>query len=382
MKSLPPDLPSLSKTALIAQINLARARIYADSTTTEAEKESLFTAALHELLTPSETARPYQVREVTILFAEIQNFAVVFETLSSPVIIEIVNRYIAMISELIVSKFHGSVNKILSNSIMASFETPIEQPDTLLAALTCAIEMQMAMEEINETNRSLHLPLLHIGIGINSGTVIAGQFGSPLYNEYTFIGNAINIAAHCKNGSLRGQILISEASYQRVKQQIETGVALPVLMKETKKSIYLYPLYAVKQPSYLALPKVKTRQSPRVLVNVPIRYQCVEESRLNSEFYDGEIIDISYGGMFACVAHPPKLYSEIKFCLPLSLWHEKYRDVYAKVLTLSKEEGKFYVGTVFMHLDEDTQFAIKQVVDIIRESIAFQYLDILPFQPL
>jgi|JFJP01.1.fsa_nt_gi adenylate cyclase len=367
---------------LIADIEAAREKIYADLATPAAEKQQLFNMQLHQLLTPNEPAPGKELRQVTLLFADIQNFVSIFETLPCEEVVNVLNRYFLQINEIIINRFHGTVHKILGNSLMASFETPDDQPERLYDVLACGIEMQIAMKNLNETNRLLHLPALYIGIGIHSGKAIAGQFGSAIYQEQTLVGTDINIAACVKNRSLRGQVLISEQTFQLAKQVIECTSPVPLYMKELKKSMNVYELKAIKTPKYLALPEVKTRQSPRVLVNVPIVYQCMKGKTLLPSLHSGEIMDISYEGMYACVSHPPELYSDIKFNLALALRHKKNSEVQAKVLTVTKEDDKFYIGVVFTDLDEETRFSIKQVIDVIRELIASHYVDILQFQLL
>jgi adenylate cyclase len=381
MKSLQHYLTSKhSVTDLITHISDISKQIYADLTLDAAEKEKSLTTALEKLLSAPSIASENKSHQVTVLFAEIQNFTAISKILPDQAVVETLNRYFSVINDIIVTQFKGSVKKILGDCLMAVFDTPQGQDDKLQAALSCAIQMQIAMKQINETNCTLHLPALYIGIGIHSGEIMTGQFGSSVYSENTLVGNDINIASYLKNRSSRGQILISQNTYQRAKSFIETGAATPLRIKETLKSINVYQLYAIKQPHYLAAPKVGVRQSPRVLVNVPIVYQCLEDETTPAELYSGEIIDISYGGMFACVSHLPQLYSEIKFTLTLSALSKKSSVIYAKVLTISKEQDKFYIGTAFTHLDDETQFSIEQVIDVIREVIVTsQSMDFLAF---
>ncbi len=382
MKSLLPSLNlKYTVTDLISRIGEINKHIYADLPAKEAsQKQQLFTTELEKLFDNTPSLNETKSQQMTVLFVEIQNFTAVSNILSEQVIVEMLNRYFTVINDIIITQFNGAIKKILGDCLMAIFDTPVGQDDKLQAALSCAIQMQIAMKQINQANYALHLPALHIGIGISSGQIISGQFGSAIYSENTLVGDDINIAAHLKNHSLREQILISENTYQRAKNFTKTGMATLLRIKGNHKSINAYQLYAVKQPHYLAIPKIEVRQSPRVLVNVPIVYQCLEQQTTPPELYSGEIIDISYGGMFACVSHLPQLYSEIKFTLALSVLSKKSSNIHARVLTISKEEGKFYIGTAFTRLDQETQRAIEQVINVIREVIiTSQCADFLPF---
>ena len=108
--------------------------------------------------------------------------------------VEALNRYLERMSEIIVF-FGGSIDKFMGDSIMALFGAPTALENDIEAALCCAIEMQAAMTEINAVNASLGMPPLHMGIGINTGEVIAGTFGSHLHNEYTVIGDEVNLTS-------------------------------------------------------------------------------------------------------------------------------------------------------------------------------------------
>jgi adenylate cyclase len=97
----------------------------------------------------------------------------------------------------------------MGDSIMVLFGAPVERPDDVQRALTCAIEMQLAMVELNNQGRPDGMPELFMGIGINTGSVMAGRFGSNFYSEYTVIGDEVNLASRIEAFSLRGQVLIN-----------------------------------------------------------------------------------------------------------------------------------------------------------------------------
>lgn len=334
-----------------------------DTNTTAVQKEALFATKLQQLLNPPrEHGDSTTVREVTVLFASLKDFTLICAEVPPAKVIEMLNRYFSSMSDLI-SHFGGYMGTLIGNSLLAIFDTPLDKPLKLQAVLTCAVEMQMAMSGFNETNRALNLPELTMGMGINSGAAIVGKLYEKAHFDYTFIGDDVRLAAQIEPHSLRGQVLISESTYQRIKNSIESGEPNPVHLKGKRDVVNLYELQAVKQPQYKVVPKIEVRKNLRVLINAPITYQHIDNHRLLPEIYHGEVVDLSYKGMLADVNEPLELYSEIKLTLTLSDIDNKTTDVYGKILKITKEGERFHIGVLFTNLTDHAKSAIKLFVD-------------------
>lgn len=115
-------------------------------------------------------------REVTILIADLRGFTSITATLPAGTVIAMLNLCLGRMNE-IVSRHHGIVDKFMGDSIRALFGVPVEHPDDVQWALTCAIEMQLAMAELNHQDRQEGISELFMGIGINTSSVMAGKFG-------------------------------------------------------------------------------------------------------------------------------------------------------------------------------------------------------------
>ena len=151
-------------------------------------------------------------RRVTILLSDLRGFTAVAERYTALEMVEALNRYFERMSEIII-RHGGTIDKFMGDSIMALFGAPTLREDDLEAALACAVEMQIAMNDINEQNKSHGMAPLFMGIGINTGVVVAANLGSSLHSEYTVIGDHVNLASRVEAHSLRGQILLSENTY-------------------------------------------------------------------------------------------------------------------------------------------------------------------------
>jgi adenylate cyclase len=131
----------------------------------------------------------------TIIFSDIRDFTGVSETLPASRLIEMLNRYFARMSSVIVEQ-GGLVNKFGGDSILAVFGTPLNPtPDHAARAVRTALAMAKELVEFNREQTQAYLPDIMIGIGIATGDVVAGNVGSSKKLEYTVIGDAVNVAS-------------------------------------------------------------------------------------------------------------------------------------------------------------------------------------------
>ena len=129
--------------------------------------------------------------EVTILLSDLRGFTAMSENYTPTFVIELLNRYFTIMNKIIVTKYGGLIDKFMGDSIMVLFGAPKSKGNDAERAINCALEMQIAMDDINAANASIGLPNLYMGIGINTGKVVAGNIGSELHSEYTVIGDEV-----------------------------------------------------------------------------------------------------------------------------------------------------------------------------------------------
>ncbi|OOZ36100.1 hypothetical protein BOW51_08850 [Solemya velesiana gill symbiont] len=303
-----------------------------------------------------------EVKTITIVLSDLRGFTAMSESCQATEVIALLNRYLARMSEIIIG--HGGViDKFMGDAILALFGVPEASEDDLERAIRCAVDMQCAMDQINQQNEAAGLPFIFMGIGINTGEVAAGSIGSDVHREYTVIGNEVNLASRIEAYSLRGQILLSEQSRHLVGDAVETGEANEVYVKGRREPVRLYELAAVLKPERLCVPRRDPRQSPRIQVNMPLMFQCVEGKAVLPEKYEGEVLDISYTGMLTRVPRYLPPYAEIKITLSLSMMAGETAAVYAKVLRSVKTDNSYESSVEFTGLGADAQKAIKYFID-------------------
>jgi class 3 adenylate cyclase len=101
----------------------------------------------------------------------------------------------------------GTVEKFAGDAVMAVFGAPDPVPDHAERALRCAMAMQLRQEELNREGWGAVIPSLDMGIGVNTGTVIAGTIGGGGRLEYTVVGDAVNVAQRLQSEAGGGEIV-------------------------------------------------------------------------------------------------------------------------------------------------------------------------------
>jgi adenylate cyclase len=150
---------------------------------------------------------------VTALFADIRNFTSLSENCTPEVIVNLLNHYFSMVSEIIF-RHGGTLDKYIGDGLLALFGAPYVGELDAVQAVRAAIEIQRAMVSFNEKQLAKNLPQIAVGIGINTGQAIVGYIGSETRLDYTAIGDTINTTSRLQNLAQPGQIVISENTMQ------------------------------------------------------------------------------------------------------------------------------------------------------------------------
>jgi adenylate cyclase len=150
--------------------------------------------------------------EVTVLFSDIRGFSTIAERLAAREIADVVGRHLQAMAEVIAAH-GGTIDKFQGDAVMAIFGAPDPLPDHARRALRCAIAMQDRQAELNETGWGTDaVPTLGVGIGLNTGTVIAGAIGGGGRLEYTVIGDAVNVAQRLQSEAQAGEIVAAAST--------------------------------------------------------------------------------------------------------------------------------------------------------------------------
>ena len=157
-------------------------------------------------------------REVTVLFGDLRGFTPLAEQLDPQDVVDILNSYLKLVIDT-VFEFRGTLDKFRGDGFMAFFGAPIPREDDPLNSVRCALTVQERLTRI--AFAKFPDVRLHMGIGINTGVVIAGNIGSERRTDYTVIGNEVNVAQRFESNAGPGQILITGNTYERVKNAVQ-----------------------------------------------------------------------------------------------------------------------------------------------------------------
>lgn len=305
------------------------------------------------------TAKP---RHVTILLSDIRGFTAIAESLSAMAVVDMLNRYFDCMCQII-TRYRGTIDKFMGDSILVLFGAPHSAPDDVERALACAVEMQLAMTDFNAVNEALDLPPLYMGIGINTGHVVAGPLGPDAHTEYTAIGDEVNLTSRIEAQSLRGQILIGANTWELAKAYIDIGPVSDVQVKGKRQSVRFYELLATHRPTRLEVPRREERACPRVPVQLPMTFQCVSGKTVDSQHWQGEVLDIGYNGLLAALPMVLPVRSEIMIHLSLGLFEARHATIYARILQRQPRDGGMSCSVEFSFIEPVAATAIKDYVD-------------------
>ena len=137
-------------------------------------------------------------REMTVLFSDIRGFTAVTEKGNPEDLVAQLNEYFSRMVE-VVFRHQGTVDKFVGDMVMALFGAPLDDADHAEHAVPTAVDMVRELGELNRTWAADGMAQLDIGIGINSGDMIAGNIGSSSIMSYTVIGDNVNLGARLES---------------------------------------------------------------------------------------------------------------------------------------------------------------------------------------
>lgn len=185
---------------------------------------------------------------LSILFSDIRGFTTLSEKLTPEEVVTLLNPYLEAMSKVIY-KHGGTVDKYEGDAIIAFFGEPVPYEDHAVRSLRAALDMRKALVELKEGWAREGRPnTIEMGIGINSGDVFVGLLGSEQRINYTVIGDNANLAARLQDltKTYNWPILISESTYEQVKDEFEAELADSVTVKGKTKPVNVYKVTGSK----------------------------------------------------------------------------------------------------------------------------------------
>ena len=178
---------------------------------------------------------------VTVVFADISGFTAMAEKADPEEVRRVINACFECLVP-IVRKYEGTIDKFIGDEIMALFGAPVAHEDDSERALRTAWEM---MEAIADFNRK-HGAQLSLHVGVNTGHVIAGAVGAEGRQDYSVMGDAVNLAARLGEASSAGEILVGPNTHRQTATIFDFDELPPFSLKGKEQPVQIRRLVGVK----------------------------------------------------------------------------------------------------------------------------------------
>ncbi len=183
--------------------------------------------------------------DATVLFSDIRGFTKLSEGAGGPQeVVELLNDYFERLVEIVFRR-HGVLDKFIGDALMATWGTIDADEDATYNAVAAAIDFRDAIRDFNLERAEEGKPPIGMGVGVNTGRLVAGYMGAKRRLEYTVIGDTVNTASRICSLATAGQVLISDATYQRVQDRIEGRFLGTRQVKGKEVEVKIYEVLSV-----------------------------------------------------------------------------------------------------------------------------------------
>jgi adenylate cyclase len=182
---------------------------------------------------------------VSTLFCDIRGFTGITERIEPEALVDLLNEYFSEMTD-IVFKHQGTLDKYVGDEIMAVFGAPVSSGDDAYQAVCAAIEMQKRNTELNELRKQESRPHIDLGIGICTGEVTAGYFGSPMRMEFTVMGDRVNTGSRFCDAASAGKIVIGDETFEKVRERIDANPMGAIKLKNKEFPVSTHEVTGLK----------------------------------------------------------------------------------------------------------------------------------------
>lgn len=201
-------------------------------------------------------------KDIAVLFVDIRGFTSLSESMDPEQIVDILNRYLSLVSKAI-SVNQGTLDKFIGDAAMALFNSPFDLKNYEYHAACAAWDIKESAAELNEMCEKEYGKKVNFGIGIHCGEAVIGNIGSELRMDYTAIGDTVNTASRLESSAEAGQILISEEMKERLGDKVVTSFVGDYSFKGKKNTM---PVYQIDEIAGREEPEVIPEPAERIII--------------------------------------------------------------------------------------------------------------------
>lgn len=185
-------------------------------------------------------------RDIAVLFVDIRGFTTMSEALEPEQVVEILNHYLNLTTTAIF-KNKGTLDKFVGDATMAVFNSPFDLDDYVFRAVCAAMDIVAGGEALEHELMEQYGRSVGFGVGVNCGPAVVGNVGCEFRMDFTAIGDTVNTAARLEANAKKGQVLISDAVYERIKDRIEAEEVGEIPLKGKSKGVFVYSVTKVNR---------------------------------------------------------------------------------------------------------------------------------------
>ncbi|AVS76489.1 PilZ domain-containing protein [Paracidovorax cattleyae] len=315
-------------------------------------------------------ALPLQEREITLLKAGIRDFAQMAASMPPDRSRDWMERVIGCLHGLLPA-YGGVLDHWTGEGAAVVFPSAEGEPegdgrgadDGVQRAAMYAVALQMALKDLNDAFREERMPPVYVGVGIAFGTALLGDLAPPRGGRQAsvLLGAVVAEASQLRAFALRGQVLVSEAVYQRCWTMASVSAPSHVFVKGLAEPLSLRELVAVPSRR-LKVPRQEFRRSLRVEANLPCTCQLVQDGAVLPHLVACSVRDMGYHGALLELGEPVPLHGELRLAFDLPIARYQARDVYARVVTLNTTGPQVLAGVEFTATSPEFDAQVRRFV--------------------
>ncbi|MEW6138872.1 MAG: adenylate/guanylate cyclase domain-containing protein [Thermodesulfobacteriota bacterium] len=299
-----------------------------------------------------------ETREITMIMSDIRGFTAHIADMQPHQVVLFLNRYLGKMVEII-QDHGGIVDEIMGDGIFAFFGAPEPLNDHPARAVACALKMQIAMEDVNACNRKDGFPCIEMGIAVHTGTVVVANIGSERRTKYGVVGSEVNLTGRMESYAVGGQVLVSDATYERMPNTLDVADVLSVQVKGLASTSVLYDVIGISEPYNVRLPVLIENLIP-LREEIEVRLYALDRKVVAGEPLSASITHFSPKRVTVWSTYPLNRWDEVKIQILDTNLALMSRECYAKVISVKQVEGQYECLMRFTSIPSEVVGALQQ----------------------
>ena len=299
-----------------------------------------------------------EAREISMIMSDLRGFTALTSNRKPEEVINLLNRYLGKMVDILM-EYRGIIDEIIGDGILAFFGAPEPMENHAASAVACALKMQAAMEEVNESNEAEGLPRLEMGVAVNTGEVIVGNIGSEKRSKYGAVGSQVNFTGRAESFTVGGQVLITKATYEELSDILRVRKVLKVEMKGMSGKVELYDITGIGEPYNVYLPEnEETLVAVREMINVEV-YR-LDEKVVTESGTTARITHISSSSAIIVLHEKLSQWENVRLQLLNNQLAPVPGKIYAKVVSVARVDDNHKAEVHFTSVSPEAEKVFRQ----------------------